>query len=228
MRTIAIGDIHGCLRALDLLLEMIQPRPDDVIITLGDYADRGPDSRGVLDRLIELQSRCNLIALKGNHDIMMMQARDEPQTFRDWCYFGGDETLQSYGADSRWDLFSDAIPQSHWRFLENSAAHHEIETHFFVHANVYPDVPLDEQPDHMLFWEKLDAYVSRPHESGKTMICGHSAQRSGKPLILEQAVCIDTWVYGAGWLTGLDVATGMYWQANQRGETRTGQLEADD
>src|SRR5262249_30858987 len=100
MRTIAIGDIHGCLRALDLLLEVIQPRPDDVLITLGDYVDRGPDSRGVLDRLIELQSQCKLIALKGNHDIMMMRGRDDFAAYEDWTHCGGKATLQSYGADS--------------------------------------------------------------------------------------------------------------------------------
>lgn len=229
MRTLAIGDIHGCLRALDLLLGMIEPQPDDVVITLGDYVDRGPDSKGVLDRLIELQRRCNLVALKGNHDIMMMQARDDPQAFRDWCHYGGKQALQSYGADPQWDLFSDAIPADHWRFLETSTVpHHEIDTHFFVHANAYPDVPLDEQPDSMLYWESIDAATSRRHESGKVMVCGHSSQRSGKPLILEHAVCIDTWVYGDGWLTGLDVATGKYWQTSQRSETRTGCLDRDD
>jgi hypothetical protein len=73
-------------------------------------------------------------------------------------------------------------------------------------------------------WETLEPATWRPHESGKTMICGHSAQRSGRPLVLDHAICIDTWVYGDGWLTCLDVASEVYWQANERGESRMGSL----
>jgi hypothetical protein len=71
-----------------------------------------------------------------------------------------------------------------------------------------------------LYWETLDAARWCPHKSGKTMICGHSAQRSGRPLVLDRAICIDTWVYGDGWLTCLDTQLEVYWQANERGETR--------
>jgi len=102
--------------------------------------------------------------------------------------------------------------------------YHESGTHFFVHATVYPDLPLAEQPDYMLYWETLEASTWGPHESGKTMICGHSLQRSGRPLVLDHAICIDTGVYRDGWLTCLDVAVEMYWQANERGQTRMGNL----
>ena len=67
-RTIAIGDIHGCSAALDALVEAIRPRPEDCIVTLGDYINRGPDSRGVIERLIELTRRCRLLPILGNHD----------------------------------------------------------------------------------------------------------------------------------------------------------------
>ena len=73
--TIAIGDIHGCSAALDALLDAIRPRPEDTIVTLGDYINRGPDSRGVLDRLIDLGRRCRLVPLLGNHDQMLLEAR---------------------------------------------------------------------------------------------------------------------------------------------------------
>jgi len=225
MRTLAIGDIHGCLRALDALLKEVRLQPDDLVVTLGDYVDRGFESAAVLDRLIELQSCCKLVALKGNHDIMMYEARSDPLVFQDWFHCGGRETLLSYQADPHWDLFQDAIPLRHWRFLEDKCVpYHETDSHFFVHANAYPDMPLDEQPDSMLYWEKLDDQEDRRHESGKVMICGHTTQRSGRPLVLEHAVCIDTWVYGDGWLTCLDVAKDAYWQANERGETRMGLL----
>ena len=75
MRILAIGDIHGCSRAFDTLIDAVSPEPDDQIITLGDYVDRGPDSRGVLDRLVALHDGGRLIALRGNHDAMMLEAR---------------------------------------------------------------------------------------------------------------------------------------------------------
>jgi serine/threonine protein phosphatase 1 len=229
MRTLAIGDIHGCLTALDALLDVVEPQPDDLVVTLGDYVDRGPDSKGVLDRLIELHGRCRLVALKGNHELMMLAACVDLDHFREWLACGGTQALASYGAAREFETFAQHVPAEHWRFLENQCLpFHQIDTHFFVHANVYPDIPLAEQPDHMLYWEHLVEAWSRPHESGKIMICGHTQQRSGQPLNLGHAVCIDTWAYGDGWLTCLDVETGMYWRANQRGENRLRWLEEPD
>ena len=117
----------------------------------------------------------------------------------------------------------DDVPESHWQFLEDTVPFLDAETDFFVHAGVDPRRPLDEQPDDVLYWEKLDE-TAGPHVSGKRMICGHTSQHSGTPLNLGHAVCIDTWVYGAGWLTALDVESGRCWQANEYGTTRTGSL----
>jgi len=225
MRTLAIGDIHGCLRALDALLNEVNPRPDDLVITLGDYVDRGPDSLGVLDRMLALRQECRCINLKGNHDLMMLAARHDQEQFNEWLKCGGNQTLASYRAAEDWKSFAEAIPEHHWRFLEHDCLpYHETGSHFFVHANAYPDQPLDEQPDHMLYWETLEPATWRPHESGKTMICGHSTQRSGRPLVLDRAICIDTCVYGPGWLTCLNVDLQAYWQANERGQTRMANL----
>src|SRR5947209_8352154 len=96
MRTLAVGDIHGCLRALDALLAAVRLQPDDRLITLGDYTDRGPDSHGVIERLLELGDRCRLVCLRGNHDQMMLDARHDPMVLREWLQFGGRQTLQSY------------------------------------------------------------------------------------------------------------------------------------
>jgi serine/threonine protein phosphatase 1 len=225
MRTLAIGDIHGCLRALDALLDAVDPQRDDLVVILGDYVDRGPDSKGVLERLLALQARCRCLTLKGNHDLMMLAAREDLEHFAEWLKCGGKQTLTSYRANEDLATFAMAIPARHWRFLEaDCMPYHETDTHLFVHANVYPDIPLEDQPDYMLYWETLESATWRPHESGKTMICGHSVQRSGRPLVLDHAICIDTWVYGDGWLTCLDVDLDVYWQANQRGETRMGSL----
>jgi serine/threonine protein phosphatase 1 len=225
MRTLAIGDIHGCLRAFELLLEQVEPQRGDLVVTLGDYVDRGSDSKGVLDRLVALQARSRLVALKGNHDLMMLAGCEDPEHFSEWLSCGGKHTLESYQAKEDWETFDEAIPIEHWRFLQDDCVpYHETDTHFFVHANVVSSLPLAEQPDYMLYWETLEASAWHPHESGKTMICGHSVQRTGRPLVLDRAVCIDTWVYGEGWLTCLDVEMEVYWQANQRGETRMGNL----
>ena len=113
-------------------------------------------------------------------------------------------------------------PTAHWDFLENDCVDwHETDTHIFVHANIYPQVSLAEQPGFMLRWEGIDRQNSAPHYSGKILICGHTQQRSGLPLNLGHAVCIDTWAYGDGWLTCLDVMSGRLWQANQAGRVRT-------
>lgn len=222
MRTLAIGDIHGCLHALNALLASVQPQRDDLVITLGDYTDRGPDSRGVIDRLLRLRDECRVISLRGNHDQMLLDARHDSGTLWEWLHFGGRETLESYAAGGHPATLHD-IPELHWTFLEATVPYYETDTHFFVHGRVDPELPLDEQPPYLLYWEKLDRGAPA-HYSGKIMICGHTAQRSGEPLDLGHAICIDTFVYGRGWLTCLDVETGRLWQARQSGVTRSGRL----
>lgn len=225
-RTLAIGDIHGCLKALDTLLAMIELRPDDVLVTLGDYVDRGPDSKGVLDRLIGLKDVCRLVPLKGNHEVMMLEACRGRDSFNGWKSCGGDKALESYGAFLDFETFIERIPRIHWRLLnQDCVAFHETDRHFFVHANVCADLPFDQQPDYMIYWEHLVESRSVPHDSGKIMVCGHTQQRSGRPLVLDHAICIDTWACGGGWLTCLDVEKEAYWQANQSGETRCGLLD---
>jgi serine/threonine protein phosphatase 1 len=220
MRILAIGDIHGCSKALTTLLAAVAPQPDDLLIALGDFVDRGPDSRGVLDLLIDLKAKHRLVALKGNHEQMMMEARDAWNGSRMWQVCGGRATLASYGSEGKPGDLS-AVPEAHWKFLDEELVDYlETDRHFFVHASAYYDIPLDEQPWDMLRWERLDE-KGLPHVSGKVMVCGHTKQPDGVPLNLGHAVCIDTGVYDeAGWLTCLEVGQERYWQANQRGELR--------
>jgi serine/threonine protein phosphatase 1 len=223
MRVLAIGDIHGCSRSFDLLLAAVDLRPDDLVITLGDYVDRGPDSAGVLRRVIALSKTHRLIALRGNHEQMMLEARRRPDEVSTWLLCGGAKTLASYAVPGDAGKLAD-VPGDHWEFLENQCVEwHETDTHFFVHANAYPDMPLADQPDYMLFWESLDN--PQPHCSGKVMVCGHTAQKSGLPLNLGHTICLDTWVYGDGWLTCLDVMSGAIWQANESGHVRIAQFD---
>ncbi len=217
-RILAIGDIHGCATALDVLLQSIDLQPDDTLVTRGDYMDRGPDTRRVLDRLIALSQTYHLVALRGNHESMMMEARFDSSTASDWLSYGGNTTLASYGADASQEGLA-AIPVAHWAFLEQQCLDFwEAESHFFVHGDAYPDLPLFEQPPYVLYWGRFTE--TQPHQSGKTMVCGHTSQKSGLPANKGFAVCIDTWAYGQGWLSCLDVGNGLVRQANQAGQQR--------
>jgi serine/threonine protein phosphatase 1 len=218
-RHLAIGDIHGCITALRTLLDFVGLRPDDTIVTLGDYVDRGPDSAGVIDYVMQLGKQHRVVALRGNHEIMMLDARDKMSWSVPWLSYGGEETLRSYAAVSgEPGSFAD-VPAEHFDFLENQLLdYYESDSHFFVHANVDPKVPLAKQKDPALFWQKYKDPA--PHCSGKTMVCGHTTQESGLPASNDNSICIDTWVYGDGWLTCLDVESGMFWQANESGDTR--------
>lgn len=221
MRHFAIGDIHGCLTALQVLDSELAFGDGDTVVTLGDCVNRGPDSRGVIEFLLGLRKRCRLVALRGNHEIMMLGARDDRSLLLNWIACGGDTTLDSYGATG----FKD-VPESHWDFLGGTARYYETGDDFYVHANVRPDLPLEDQPDYNLFWEHLGSAVAR-HVSGRRMICGHTPQASGLPLDLGHAVCLDTQACGGGWLTCLETGSGSYWQANQKRELRFGRLKQE-
>src|SRR5262245_47096816 len=221
MRTLAIGDIHGVSAALDALLAAVRPAPDDLLVFLGDYVDRGPDTKGVIDRLIALDKTHRCVFLRGNHELMMTRARHDRGELRMWLAVGGMPALASYGSGRPGTLAD--VPAEHWAFLEQRLVdYHETDTHIFVHASLFPDVPLDEQPELMLFWEFLTEPIR--HESGKTVICGHSSQKSGEILDLGDTICIDTFAYGSGWLTCLDVDGLGYWQADQTTRVREGWL----
>jgi serine/threonine protein phosphatase 1 len=112
------------------------------------------------------------------------------------------------------------VPPAHIEFLsERCLRYYEDAHHLFVHANANSVYALRDQSDDWLFWTRFsDAF---PHVSGKTMICGHTAQKTGLPAVRPFAICIDTWVYGEGWLTCLELETGVIYQANEKGEQRS-------
>ena len=221
-RTIAIGDIHGCSAALVAALEAIAPRPDDTLVLLGDYIDRGPDSRGVIDRVLQLEKECRVVPLLGNHELMLLDAVQNPRVIGPWLECGGDATLASYGGRIK------SVPQEHLDFVHRCRRYFETDDHFFVHANYQYDVPLDEQPDYLLFWEHLFFHAPRQHDNGKRAIVGHTSQKSGEIFDLGYVVCIDTFCHGGGWLTGLDVDSGQVWQADGTGKLRSKEARPPD
>jgi serine/threonine protein phosphatase 1 len=223
MRTFAIGDIHGCSRAFDVLLDAFNLKPRDTIITLGDYINKGPDSKGVIERLINLYQRGQLIPLKGNHEQVMLQAYSNPNQASLWSSTIGETTLISYGKLGKPATLID-IPRHHLYFLTHSCLNFwETEDHLFVHANLEPHLSLVQQSGEWLFWQKFEQV--QPHDSGKTIICGHTSQKNGLPVNLGYAICIDTWACGNGLLTGLEVNSGKIWQANQQGQVRTAWID---
>jgi serine/threonine protein phosphatase 1 len=138
-RLFAVGDIHGCSTALKALIEAIDPQPDDTIICLGDVIDYGPDSKGAIEQLINLSSRCRLILLQGNHEEMLFRAAESPSELNTWIYSGGEDTLKCYPGRGENEL----IDPDHFGFVErNCRDYHETDDFIFIHANYFPNLPM--------------------------------------------------------------------------------------
>jgi len=216
-RKLAIGDVHGCLTSLKNLLDLVKPEAGDRVIMLGDYVDRGPDSKGVIDYLINWPWKAKLTLLKGNHELIMEDSVLSEEHFSYWCDVGGLETLISYNTRV------EHIPLSHWEFVLDGRPYHETKKIIFVHGGVDPKVPMDEQDFDELSWRRFSN--ARAHQSGKLVVCGHTIQRGGVPVDKGHTICIDTAACRGGWLTCLDAKKRRYWQANEKGKTRQGVLK---
>lgn len=214
MRTIAIGDVHGCAKALRTLLELVDPRPEDRVVFLGDYVDRGPDSRNVVDQILELQQRCEVVALRGNHEIMLLGILMSGLPQEVWLECGGRATLASYGGSLR------RIPQRHVDFFCSLLPYFEAARDIFVHANYLPDQEMDQQPERRLYWDHLIGELPPPHRSGKRVILGHTPQATGEVLDAGHVVCLDTGCFGGRWLTAMDCDSGDTWQTDIHGHER--------
>lgn len=213
-RLIAIGDVHGCSAALQAVLGAIDPQPHDTLVGLGDYVDRGPDTKGVIEILLQLALRCRLITLRGNHEVMMLQARESVAEQRFWSKFGGLEAVRSYNGALA------GIPDEHWEFLAATRPVFETEQHFFIHANYDSARPIIDQPDDLAYWEHLTPNGPPPHVSGKIAVVGHTPQQNGEYLDRGHLLAIDTYCHGGGWLTALEVNARTVWQANREGVLR--------
>lgn len=217
-RYLAFGDIHGCLAPLQSLLTMINPRYDDELIFLGDYVDRGRDSSAVLDYLVTVQQQHNAHFIMGNHEEMMLMAREDEHTFRTWCRVGGYETLDSYDAGYKLQGLEN-VPTQHWSFLESCKSYIERDHYIFTHAVIDADLSLESQSVEALRWQKRNPI--EPHCSEKIVIHGHHAR--DYLWVDNNFICIDTHCYGGGWLTCLEIDDGNYrvLQANNLGESRS-------
>ena len=215
-RTIAVGDIHGCLAALEAICGAVALTSTDTLVILGDVIDRGPDSCGVLAFLLELRERCQLVTILGNHEQMMLDSADGKMALQDWLIHGGEETLDSYGKNAGLS----SVPDSHFEYLRTWCDFYETDDHFFAHGNYESGLPLEKQPWHNLRWLSLQWSMPAAHQSGKKAIVGHTANKRGEILDGEHLICIDTYCHGGGWLTAMEPATGEVWQADKHGNLR--------
>lgn len=197
MADLAIGDIHGCIATLDVLLARLESTPDDHLVFIGDYVDRGPNSKAVIDRLLELEtmaesgegSRCTF--LRGNHDQMMLDYVDfpgDPDVYELWTINGGLSTLNSYVVDGQL-----VLPDAHIEFLRRTELVHETDEFVFVHAGLDPKKSIADNLN------PIDAEVAlwtRKHLKAKLkkwekpVVCGHTPQR--EPTNDPKLINIDT------------------------------------
>jgi len=148
----------------------------------------------------------------------MMLTRGYAMEYNAWIAdWDAQATMDSYGVETVHD-----IAEEHWEFLRKCRSFVETETHIFIHACVEADMPIEQQNAYTLVHKKL--VDEGPHCSGKTIICGHTAQSNHRPLHLGHTICIDTDAGRDGWVTCLNVDEGTYWQANEDQETRTGSV----
>ena len=192
--TYVIPDIHGRLDLLeDGLAEIVERAAGQVgtIVALGDYVDKGPDSKKVIDRLrAGLRDRWKLICLKGNHDAMMVAALRDESKLRFWLERGGDTALKSYGGDP-----SD-VPSADIEWLDKLPLMHTDTHRLYVHAGVDPDVPLDQQAERTLLWKRYP----RDYQFGfgdLHVVHGHDSFVDG-PKLYEGRTNLDT----RAWRTG--------------------------
>lgn len=213
----ALSDIHGCYKELCDVLNKLNLKSTDTLIFMGDYVDRGPNSKQVLNKIIELKKYYNVIALKGNHEDMMYRSlrEESAKDYRIWMNNGGLDTIRSY-----YDLLEsfpselDSEMESHLDFIESLDLYYETDTHIFVHASPELTVPLGEQPERNLIWRRPqneDEGFNYTHVSNKIIVSGHTAQKSGVPLKLsDKNYLIDTGCFFTGVLTVLDVKADIY------------------
>lgn len=188
MSTYVIGDIHGCLDSLKKLIETLPLNHNDRLIFLGDYIDRGPDSKGVIDFLINLSKEYECIFIRGNHEQMLLDSLDRGIISQIWSLNGGISTLRSYGGPLK-------IPDDHIDFFLSTRYCYIIEDKFFVHAGIKPNVPLKEQNLEDFLWIRDEFIFSENPLPGFRIFFGHTPFE--EPLILRDKVGIDTGcVYG--------------------------------
>jgi serine/threonine protein phosphatase 1 len=214
LRIYAVGDIHGRMDLLGRLLDTIasdaQGNPSrKMLIFLGDFVDRGPDSRAVIARMTEPFPGYDTRFIRGNHDQMAMDFLDDPGAYQAWRAYGGTETLRSYGVavprlESQASVeelhrqFRQALPASHLAFLSGLLPFVEVGGYFFTHAGIRPGVALASQKTHDLMWTR-EEFLGSTADHGRVVVHGHSP--SPEPVHKVNRIGVDTGAYATDRLT---------------------------
>jgi serine/threonine protein phosphatase 1 len=219
IRIYAIGDVHGCV---DLLEKAFTSIDNDIArfgneriihVFLGDYVDRGPDTKRTLDLLIDRSRDHETIFVRGNHERLMLDFVDQPSVLSEWWSIGGAQTLLSYGLSpgSKWrpeeefslrDALVAAMPKSHHAFLASLRSAYSCGDFFFTHAGVRPGIPLDLQREDDLMWIR-EPFLNSQHDFGKVVVHGHTPVR--EPEVYYNRINIDTGAYATGCLSILSI-----------------------
>lgn len=213
----AVGDIHGRLDLLQRAAEAIArdieglSAVEPMTVFIGDYIDRGPSSRGVLDRLVASAFPTPIIPLLGNHETMLLGFLEDAALLQRWRNLGGLETLFSYGVDVReamtgrgfevahYSLLR-SFPDEHRRFLQSLSRSVTVGDYFFCHAGVRPGVPLTEQDPEDLIWIR-DEFLTSDVDHGKVVVHGHTPVP--QPDLRPNRINLDTGAFATGRLTCL-------------------------
>jgi serine/threonine protein phosphatase 1 len=199
----AIGDIHGCLESLERLMDKINPDlTRDRLVFMGDFIDRGPQPRGVVDYVIRLQNLAppgQIICLKGNHEIMFLDFL-QGESAGLFLFNGGLPTLEDYWGDDWVDRDGLALPLDHARFYRDLQLYYETPDYIFVHAGLKPGVPLAEQQEEDLLWIRGE-FITSPEDFGRRVIFGHTPFK--QPLLMPNKIGIDTGAVYGNFLTAL-------------------------
>ena len=212
-RIFVVGDIHGCVDELNRLLDAIAPGSADTVCFLGDYVDRGPNPRGVIDRLIRLRGEGpQCIFLKGNHEDMFLAFMGHAGRHGDaFLWNGGDSTLASYGCQGLSGAqVAERLPADHRDFLAELRTHAYLDNFLCVHAGVRPSRPLSAQSEEDLLWIRED-FIAQTHPFPYTVLFGHTPQREVF-VDLPFKVGLDTGLVYGNRLSCLEIDARKIWQ----------------
>ncbi|PLV56856.1 metallophosphoesterase family protein [Thermotoga sp. SG1] len=193
--TYAVGDIHGCFLALKILIERLPLKKDDELVFLGDYVDRGPNSKEVVEFLVELSRHHKCIFLRGNHEEMLLNCVKNHSECDLWYFNGARSTIESFGSIDEIRKYLD--------FFESTVYYYEKGNFVFVHGGVRPGVPLEKQNPFDLVWIRDEFIYSENPLPGKTVVFGHTPL--AEPYISSDKIGIDTGCVYGGKLTALRV-----------------------
>jgi serine/threonine protein phosphatase 1 len=216
IRVYAVGDVHGRADLLERVFVRVDeiekglPPARSVEVFLGDYVDRGPASRDVIELLVSRRRTRRVVCLKGNHEALLADFLRNPDVLANWQYVGGLETIASYGLDpfvrsaaEREQLaarLADAMPPSHRNFIGRLPISFTCGDFFFVHAGVRPGVALEQQREHDLIWIR-EEFLASEQDLGKIIVHGHTPVPA--PEFRSNRINIDTGAFMTGKLTCL-------------------------